>query len=145
MVFIFRCYSCGLHFSDGPPPLEALSKQQSELVGIDAGRDPAAILCPALEDMSVYNFCSVCIVFAQHQLVWTMRDDHGHNLVHGRFNKRTHEEANPSCECGHVYEVPSELPFYKWIWTNRAIKYHLYQTFYPDQPLDFEPNLLAEV
>lgn len=141
---VFRCYSCGLHFSDGPPPLEALSPAQAELVGAAYQGDPSNILCDRLKDLSVYNFCSVCVVFARFQKVW--EDDPEHKLVHAKRNRRLDRTENNRCSCGHEYEVPENRPTElrnEWIWINRAIHDHLFRVHYPNPP--FDVDLLARV
>lgn len=139
---VFRCYSCGLHFSDGPPPLEALSPQQAEIVGAPYQGDPMNILCESLSDLSVYNFCSVCIRFASYEHVWV--EDRSHELVHGVRTRRL-DETDPHCSCGHKYTVPAQWKKGRdrWIWINRAKRLHMFQVHYPG--IQLEVDLDAQV
>lgn len=134
-----RCQSCGLKFSDGPPPLEALSPQQAGIVGVEYGGDPGQILCGKLKDLSVYNFCSVCIRFAPYDACWG--DDPAHELIHG--TRKPGRETNPHCSCGHAYDPPEWIAgLYRWVWINRAIRKHKFEALVA--PITEEIDLTAE-
>lgn len=135
----FRCQSCGLVFSEGLPPVEALSPQQAAVVGVDYSGDPMEILCEALAGrLSVYNFCSVCVQLARYQEVWV--DHPEHKLVHGDYIKETGGHELNRCSCGHYYDPPKEGD---WRWINRAMRQHYLNVYYPQANLDLD--LLAEV
>ena len=131
----FRCWSCGLKFSDGPPPLEALSPTQASLVGVDYRGDPGLILCDALSHMSVYNFCSVCILTTHLDRVW--QDDLEHLFMGApRAETRLGPRGNPDCSCGFVYPVPEAYAMdstWYWIWVNRQTRIH--------RALSYDPTL----
>jgi hypothetical protein len=126
----FRCYSCGLKFSDGPPPLEALSPKQAAVVGVGYEGDPGRILCESLKDLSVYNFCAVCVIFARYQEIWG--EHPGHELVHAKGQFRN-IEAFPKCQCGHPYTPPPEWRHgNSWTWINRAQHLHHANIYLPE-------------
>lgn len=127
MGFRFRCWSCGLdlvHEGDEMPPLEALSPQQAAAVGVPYTGDPAWILCDNLKNMSVYNFCSVCIRLTHINMVW--EPDLEHLFWNGAQPlKRTDIPPNPKCSCGWEYKVPPDAHgSWRWIWINRATRIH---------------------
>jgi hypothetical protein len=131
-VVRFACYSCGLEFSKGPPPLEALSPAQASVVGVEYGGDPGSILCAALRDLSAYNFCAFCVRLVSRQLVWVPNDTH--YLVHG--SQKLRAEREPRCACGYELNLPNyKLPFDRWVWYNRRMRLHLHHVYYPNEKL----------
>lgn len=58
----FRCHRCGYVFHNGLPPIEALSVDQSVIVGVVFDGDPNDVLVGTVfEGMTVHNLCTFCL------------------------------------------------------------------------------------
>lgn len=133
----FRCYSCGLVFRDGIPPLEALSIDQLGTGSSEIHHD--LLYGTPYEGLSTFNFCMFCLTAIQDFPLAQFNKSitPGHEM---RFRKKPSTKENgyewfPStleCECG--YEMhPTDTSKFRHSIINREMVMHLIEdVFYAE-------------
>lgn len=130
----FRCYTCGFKFSDGPPPLEALSGPQSNaLYGVK--REAAKLPMPEkFADLTPYNFCAFCLTLVV-DFPSTFQDIEGHG-IQWESDHYDCEWQVVFCGCGELHQLEIRKdgePYggnFNWK-ANRYNKLHKAQVIYP--------------
>ncbi len=131
----FRCFSCGFKFSDGPPPLEALSgSQYNAIYGVK--REASQFPMPEkFADLTPYNFCAFCLVLVV-DFPSTFQDIDGHVHKWERSHYRDDIQFHVVfCECGELHQSQVNVltydPAFNWK-ANRQIKLHKARIIYPN-------------
>lgn len=112
----FSCYRCGLLFRKGPPPMEALSRSQTPLVGVTFDGDPAEILEGTVyEGLSVHNLCMFCLQFVVSYRFLCLGDSGPGYLHVGR--------QQGTMYCSQCEAQPRKQR--DWVFTNRWVQFHM--------------------
>lgn len=87
----WRCFSCGLKFADGVPPLEVLTLQQKGIVGADVIHAPVPI--SRFDGMSRGSFCEVCLlIMDSYPLIFERDLDIKNYIIDVRYRDRKKQD-----------------------------------------------------
>lgn len=125
----YRCYTCHFVFSEGLPPMEALTDQQFLVVTSDTRRDAEevrlALMGTNFEGMGPANFCDDCLLaILDNPAAFGPHDEH--TLEQG--------EGCVWCSCGVTYSTAedsnwrSPMGRHDWVQINRLRMRHLSDT-----------------
>ena len=139
----FSCYACGLKFSDGLPPIEALSIQQLGAVGERPTIQHDLLFGTKWEGLSTANFCAFCItVIRDFPLAMECKNDTpGHHMVI--------DNTGVDCECGLSVSTSRQppmrpTPIMDYVRANREMNMHMISVLYADADTTELNNLIQK-